>query len=139
MKSNQYINTEKRFYSIDLSKVLAQHREEIPMTIILDSCDNNICNPEGKPVGDGEIFIINFVENVEIFGEIHGSGEHGKKFSKFKLGTKQKCSCFGWQYAENNEIFLSFSVKLLSGEYIPVVEDEKIPFPTRSKLFIFYS
>ena len=125
---------------LDLSEVLEQHRYELPENMILEMCDNDICNHENKKVEDGELFIVNFVDGeIKLSGSVRSYKDYKLISAEFNLKSKENCSLFGWEYSDDNQIEMDVVAELLTGEKINVLINKKIPLPSRSKLLIFYS
>lgn len=135
-------NKKKSTYKIplNLEDVLEHHLVELPTHIFLEICENKVFNHENKQVGDGEIFILNFIEEgITLSGKIKGYKEEGIQTTDFLLKPKENCSMFGWKYSDVNQIELEIDAILHTGQEIKLVEKETIPLPTRSKLLLFYS
>ena len=127
---------------LDLSELLEEHRVELPTHIILEMCEGEICKHIDKPMQDGEIFLMNFIDGgVRINGSIKGykDDETQRKKIEFSLDPKENCSFYGWKYSEDDKIDLTISAKLLTGQEINLLDKKTIPLMTRSNRLLFYS
>lgn len=132
----------KRIYHfpLDMYDVLETHRVELPARIIMETCQSAFEQEKTSISNDGEIVVMNFLEGgISIVVEIVGTRNNTLKSQRIQLNPKQNDASYGWQYSSSNDIEVSVAAHLLTGQEIPLLENEKIPINTRFKQLLFYS